>query len=240
MDKKMFLLLASIIAFLAGIAGYAVIVGPDFLATTAEARSSTIPSNPHILYLIPQAISRGAVTSRSLETLGVESVPDWNSARSAGRARPLDALLIDSTAFDKMGDTDRQWMRQQLQDGVVLASLGAEDKVFATALGLSHLGTKNETKPIGATGYRLVFAIALGKPEDLKIYGDWIERSLNDDSSTPDGIKYPIISEFSQSRGALDTTTDLDQLFQRIHSSIEEAYKVRAEFQESLKTYKGN
>lgn len=151
--------------------------------------------------------------------------------------RPLDALLIDAALLDTMTPTDVEWVRAQFHDGVVIVGLGVEDDVLASILGLKTLRAPAEADvPVGPTGYRLISALLLGDPEDVQLLeqSGWIDRAIRGDTAGPEGIKGPIVSSFSKSRGKLDSEQELNLLFLRIRLDIEGVYQVRAEFEQRM------
>ncbi|MBI4670427.1 MAG: hypothetical protein HY741_01995 [Chloroflexi bacterium] len=124
--------------------------------------------------------------------------------------------------------------------GVTIVGIGIEHPQFAQVLGWSHVGTVGEIAPIGKTGYRMVHAFAVGRPEDLARLGNWVELRLSNSDDLPDVSEYPLITTFGQARGTLDSTSAVELLMEQLKSSIEGAYETRAEFQESMKNFKEN
>lgn len=239
-------MIAAVTALAVSVGAYAFVVGPQSIFTPAQARSLTIPANPHILYLAPQGSTRGLVNDKVMQAHGATPVRDWQPARSAGNTRPLDAILIDASLFNTGTPSDVDWLRAQFHDGIAIVGLGTDDDQFARFLGLQTLRAPAEANiPIGPTGYRLIMSIAVGTPDDLKILRDtdWINRAIRgeelDVTRQNPKIKYPLVNSFNKSRGQLDSAQELNLLFLRINSVIEDAYKVRAEFQRMMKNFGG-
>ncbi len=245
MDKRFFYIIAVMTALAVSIGAYAFVVGPQSIFTPAQARSLTMPANPHILYLALQGSTRGLVNDKVMQAHGATPVRDWQSARSAANTRPLDAILIDASLFNTMAPSDVDWLRSQFHDGVTITGLGVDDDQFARLLGLQTLRAPTEANiPIGPTGYRLVVGLALGTPEDLKTLErtDWINRVIRgeqrDVTDPSTRIKYPMVNSFSKSRGQLNSEQEFELLFLGIRSSIEGTYNMRSEWQQSMKNFK--
>lgn len=236
-NKKLVPIIMIVTALGAVFIGYTAVVGKPSVATPVEARSVTMPVDPHILYLAPQGSVRGLVNDESMQVRGAIPVRDWTSARSAVSSRPLDALLIEAALLGTMTPSDVDWVRAQFHDGVVIVGLGVEDDVLAPILGLKTLRAPAEANvPIGPTGYRLISALLLGDPEDVRLLeqSGWIDRAIRGGTDGPDGIKGPTVSSFSESRGQLDSEQELNLLFFRIRTDIGGAYQVRAEFAQKM------
>ena len=243
MNKKFLYIVEAVVALAVGLVAYAIVVGPSSLVTPAQARSAEMPANPFILYLAPQGSVRGLVSDRIMQAYNVMPVRDWQAARSTAASRPLDAMLIDALLLNKMTSSDVAWLQAQFHDGVTIVGLGVDDNQFARILGLATLQAPTEASvPIGPSGYRLVQRLALGTPDDLRTLGatDWIDRMIRglQVEITPGKIKYPLVSSFSESRGQLDSQRDLDGLFFRIRSTIQNAYQKRSELQQMMKNFK--
>lgn len=240
MNRRLVQLIGIAVALAAGFAGYAIVVGLPFMGTSVQARPLTMPAVPHMLYLAPEGSQRGLVNRDIMLARGVTPVYTWPSARSAARNRPLDAMLIDTSSFDTMSDSDLDWLRAQFRDGVVIVALGVNDDRFAQILGLETLRAPAEASPavdpIGPTGYRLVMRQVLGQPDDVETLerSNWIGRILRGEDGGTVPIKNPLRTSFHSSRGKLDSVEELDLLFSRITSAIQGAYQTRAEFRQSL------
>ncbi len=242
MNKRLFSIVAAIIASMVGFAAYAVFAGPVYWVSSVQARSSTMPAHPHILYLAPRGATRGLVNATTMKARAATPVHSWPSARLAALTRPLDAMLIDAAMLKTLNTSDRDWLRAQFRDGVTLAALGVEDDEFAPILGLQTLRAPAEGIAVrGPLGYRLVRAIAIGTPEDLRRLEsiDWQNRAARSEDTFTTGIQLPLVNSFRHAQGQLDSEAELELLFFRIHSTIEDTYQMRAEFQQMMKNFKG-
>lgn len=239
MQKQFFRVAGFIIALIFGWNAYVAIVGTQ-TSLPAEARSLTTPTNPHILYLAPRGSIRGLANEDTLKSRGISIAYNWQSARLVAARQPLDALLIDATLLETITASDTTWLQTQFQDGVTLVGLGIDDDQFAMVLGLETFRSPAEANiPLGPTGYRLVMRLAIGTPEDLRTFeeSNWVQRSMSGEGveNTNRRINYPLGATFSKARGQLDTAQDLDLLLFQVKSTIEGAYKMRAEWQERIK-----
>ena len=243
MRKILFYGTGVVIALIFGIGAYAIVVGPESFGSPAEARFLEMPANPHIIYLAPQGTSRGLVNEKSMQARGATSnAQNWQAARLTASQRPVDALLIEASILGNTTPLDEEWLRVQFRDGVAIVGMGVEDDRFARVLGLQTLLAPTEASiPIGPTGYRLVMSLVLGTPDDVRTLEstDWINQAIRGEERniiSPSGkINNVMINSFSKSRGRLDSVQELDTLFLRLTSVIENAYKLRAEFQQRIK-----
>lgn len=243
MNKKFLYIVEAVVALAVGLGAYAIVVGPSSLATPAQARPAEMPSNPVILYLAPQGAVRAWINDKSMRAEGATPVRDWQSARAAATNRSLDAMLIGASLVNTMTSSDVDWLQAQFRDGVTIVGLGVDDNQFAHILGLDTLRAPTEASvPIGPSAYRLVQSLALGNPDDLRTLGntDWIDRMIRGMQAeiAPGKIKYPLVSSFSESQGQLNSQRDLDGLFFRIRSTIQNAYQKRGELQQMMKNFK--
>ncbi len=240
MPKRLLFVFEVVVALVALLVGYVLITGVSPGASPAEARSATMPANPHILYLAPGGAQRGLANDETMQNRGATPSRDWQAARSAAGKRPLDALLIDAALFEMMSEADQEWLQAQFREGVVIVGLGVEDEVLAQNLDMYSLQASGETaKPIGPTGYRLVSGLMLGHPDDMKTltFNEWIDQLVKGDEP-PSGIQRPMVNTFTRARGTLASEEELDLLFNRVRNAIEGAYQTRADFQEALKNFK--
>jgi hypothetical protein len=243
MNKRLVQVIGAMVALVTGLLSYAIFSGHLPLVTTVQARSITMPANPYILYIAPRAAARGLANEQTMQARGATLFHDWSSAQSASSRSPLDGLIIDATLVKSMSNSERSWLLAQFHQGVALVSLGLEDDEFARVLDLQTLLAPTEGfNPRGPTGYRLVRAIAVGTPEDLKILeaSNWMERAIRGGTDTPKEIKKPLFTSFTQAQGRLDSAEELDLLFIQLRTSIEGAYQIRAEFQDAMRNFKGN
>ncbi len=237
MNTKLARVILVVAALAVGLAGYTLVVGKQSIVHPVEARSAAMPATPHILYLAPPGAVRGLVTDEAMQARGATLARDWRTAQSMASSQPLDALLIDAALLDAMTLADVEWVRAQFHDGVVIVGLGIEDDVLAPILGLKTLRAPAEANvPIGPTGYRLIDALVLGAPEDVRLLeqSGWIDRAIRGDTDSLGGIKGPTVSSFSKSRGKLDSEQELNLLFFRIRTNIEDVYRTRAEFERKM------
>lgn len=239
MRKVVSILLLSAISLAAAVSAYWFARGESDLALPAAAYSASVPDQPLILFIGQPAEIEG-FKQQELQSKALTKVPDWKAARQAARKTPIDGILFTPQGLTLMSPSDQKWLRKQLDVGITIVGIGIENMEFASVVGLSHVGSIGERVPIGKSGYRIIRAFAAGTPSDLDMLGNWIERRLNGDDRLPDGIKYPLITSFSQSRGTLDSKPDVSLFLTRLTGSINEAYQVRAEFQESMQKYKEN
>ena len=234
MRKKLLIVFEVTVALVALAVGYTFVTGTVPGISPAAARSATMPANPHILYLAPVGTQRGAINDAVMEAKGATLSRSWRSARSAARNRPLDALLIDDAYFEQMSNADQEWLQGQFRDGVVIVGLGVEDEEMAPSLGLNTLRVPTEAPvPIGPIGYKLVEAMILGQPEDIKIAeeNNWLEKAISGEGDPLEGIKYPLLRSSGSARGELNSIEDIDALFHNIRSRIEGAYRMRLEYE---------
>ncbi|MBI5031805.1 MAG: hypothetical protein HZB51_14850 [Chloroflexi bacterium] len=243
MNKRLVQVIGAIVALAMGLLSYAIVSGHLPLVTTAQARSVTMPANPQILYIAPQGVTRGWVNEQAMQTRGAKVLYDWTSAQSVASQSPVDGVLVDASLFKSMSNPERSWLLAQFHQGVALVSLGLEDDEFTRVLGLQTLLAPAEGfNRRGPTGYRLVRAIAVGTPDDLRILeaSNWVQRAIQGGTDTPNNIKRPLFTSFVKTQGKVDSAQELDLLFFQLRSAIEGAYKIRAEFQDAMKNFKGN
>lgn len=238
MKRLLIYLFAGLVALMCGIVGYTITAGDLPFLDQAEARSDTMPANPHILYLTSQKKALGALTNTQLNEHRVTRANTWNSTRRAARKRPLDALIIDAASFASRTDAETEWLRSQLGDGVTVVGIGIPDDSLAAALGIRTFQAPGESRrERGDTGYRLIQSYILAQPEDMKIleaFG-WTDVQISGSNEFPDGIKSPMRGSYSSAQGQLDTESDLTLFFQRLEERIKRAYLMRAEYQQQLK-----
>lgn len=240
MPKRLLFVFEVVVALVALLVGYVLVTGVSPGVSPAEARSATMPANPHILYLAPAGAQRGLTNDETMQNRGATPSRDWRSAQAAAQKRPLDALLVDASHFETMTDSDRAWLRTQAREGVVIVALGLEDEQLAQYLGLAMLrGPGEGDVPIGPTGYRMIQSIILGQPDDVKILeaNDWIAKEISGETEPLPGIQRPLVTSFGKARGELNAAEDLDLLFRKLRSQIEGAYESRAEYEQAVKAF---
>ncbi len=213
-------------------------------ATSVLASPSTYaPDRPTILYLAPQGSVRGLINDQVMQARGATPVRNWTSAQSYALVHHLDALIIDTALLDTMSPWDEVWLRTQFHNGIILVGLGVDDDSFAHRLGLDTFRVPAEANvPLGPMGYRLTYSLALGTPEDLRVFelSDWLNRAVRGELDSPSQplIQHPATRSFGDARGRVDSAIELDGLFIRLHLSIDGIYKTRAGYAEQLKNWK--
>jgi len=220
--------------------GYVAMAGLPFTETRAAERAAVMPEQPHIFYLAPKGMQRGALDEQTVIEKGgtIPEEASWEAAKEAALQKPLDALLVDESLIAQMTPGDQAWLRAQAKEGVVIVGLGADDQL-AEALGVStFLAPAEAVIPAGETDYRLVNALLLAHPEDMqKLDGlNWLERLAQSEENGPFDDLYfnhPLLYSFGTRRSTLDTEEGVDNLFASIHIRIEGNYAKRAEFQET-------
>jgi len=198
----------------------------------AAARSATMPTTPHIVYLSAADAVHGQMTAQTAQRLGATLQPSWAAVQQAAQVQPLDALLVARDQFAGLSDADRGWLRRQIEDGVVIVGVGIDIEPFSAALGLPSLRDPGEAPvPIGEDGYYMFHALLLGAPEDVQAMRDanWLERSILGDPVQPD-TKKPLGTNVGAARGKLVTEEDIKLLEEKVATWIEYAYQRREEF----------
>jgi len=224
------------VAIVVGVVVYILVVTSLSTPNVAQARALTMPSNPHILYLTPDGVYPGLLTKEVIEKNGFSLQKTWASAQQAAQDRPLDALIIDPSFLENSSSGDQEWLQFQFKDGVVIVGLGAngDADALAKSLGLETLRNPAETlSPAKPDDYLLVYALALGHPDDLKILEDanWLDAQVRGEN-TPPGIKRPTSISFGKARGLSSPEADLNLLLIRLKQAIQGRYDQRAEFRE--------
>lgn len=243
MKKIAYISLAALLALVVGVGVYFAVVGLDELFITAQARSTTMPENPHILYLAPKDTKHGIATDETMQAKGASIVREWRAARRAARSRPLDALIVDATFLRTMTKADKKWLLNEIQDGLTIVALGLEDDEFAQILGLpTLLAPQEDFVKRGPSGYRLFSAVLFATLEDRQIIEQnrWVERMIRGEPDPSNGIKYPTRSGMRLAQGNLNSMDELDLLFWQIRSTIQGTYEMRSEFTKALQEFKGN
>jgi len=181
----------------------------------AVARSATMPNNPHIIYLSPVDAVHGRLTPQMVEERGGVVLQTWAQVRDAAQKRPLDALLVEQTKFAEVKKEGQAWLRQQIEDGVVIVGVGIDIESFSAALGLPNLRAPGEAQiPIGDDGYYLLQALLLGTPEDVAAMrrADWLAEAIRGNVVKINTQK-PLLAERGGERGKLATDEDIDRFF---------------------------
>lgn len=205
-------------------------------STNAVARSSTMPANPHIVYLSPVDAVHGLLTPQVVEERGGSTWQTWEEVKDAAEMKPLDAILVEQTKFADLTETDLGWLREQIEDGVIVVGIGIDIEPFSASLGLPSLRAEGEAPiPIGDDGYYLFEALLLGAPEDVEAMREayWLEQSILDEHVQID-TQNPLHSEWGTSRGKLATEQDVDGFFADLMKWIEGVYDSRSTFEQSL------
>lgn len=199
-----------------------------------------MPEQPHIFYLAPKGMQRGALDEQTVIEKGgtIPEEASWEAVKEAALQKPLDALLVDESLIAQMTPSDQEWLRAQAKEGVVLVGLGVDDQL-AQALDISTFRAPAEAViPAGETDYRLVSALLLAHLEDMQKLDElnWLEWLAQSGETGPfDDLQFnhPLIYRFGTRRDTLDTEDAVDDLFSSIHIRIEGNYAKRAEFQET-------
>lgn len=235
--RKFIYLFTACLALAAAGAGYAWVTGTLPAVLSVDAQSTEPPANPHIILLAPEG-KHDESLAELLATPNVQKVQSWEAAKIAAQQNPLDALLFDVESFDSRTDSDTDWLRSQLDEGVVIVGIGIQDDSLASALGIKTLLAPEEiARQRGDTGYRLVQAFLLAQPADLKLLkqSGWIDIQIAGSNSIPDGLEQPWTGSFSAAQGQLDTRTERELFAERLQSTIEDKYNTRSEFKEITK-----
>ncbi|MEM7537581.1 MAG: hypothetical protein AAF639_35755 [Chloroflexota bacterium] len=223
----------SMIAVISFLCGYGWIISTTEVANSADIYAIENIPDLSIAYLAPEGTERGQVNEAYMKSKGVIVYQDWKTIQNLTIDIPIDALLIDEALFHTVTDLDRKWLQTQFNNGVVIVSLGLEDKQFASNLGLETIRNPNESDiPIGSLGYRLIFSQILGQPHDInKIErSQWIQNQINDSAESMPNISQPLVVSFAKQRGDLYTQEDLDELFDAIEFRAIDKYKTIAEY----------
>lgn len=203
-------------------------------APGVAARSATMPDNPHIVYLSPPDATHGRLTPQTVRDRGGVVWQRWEEVRAGARQRPLDALLVEERKFSELTEADRLWLREQIEEGVVLVGVGIDIEPFSAALGLPNLRAPGEALiPIGEDGYYMFDALLLGTPEDVAAMreADWLTQLILDKPVQLD-TKNRLSTGVGASRGKLSTEQDLEQFFSEIEKNIEDKYMRRSDFRQ--------
>lgn len=207
-------------------------------APGVAARSTTMPDNPHIVYLSPPDATHGRLTPQTVRDRGGVVWQRWEEVRAGARQRPLDALLVEERKFSELTEADRLWLREQIEEGVVLVGVGIDIEPFSAALGLPTLRAPGEALiPIGEDGYYMLIALLQGTPEDMAAMraADWLAKSILDKPVQLD-TKNPLGANIGGKREKLTTEQDVDGFFSELIRSIEYIYRSRTEFQSLQRT----
>ncbi|MFN3706360.1 MAG: hypothetical protein ACK4WM_10265 [Thermoflexales bacterium] len=195
------------------------------------ARTTTMPANPHIVYLTPPDVVHGVLTSERAQEQGMVTLQSWAEVRKAAQVQPLDALLVEHNKFAELSEDDRTWLRRQVEEGVGVVGVGIDIEEFSAALGLPNLRAPGEAPiPIGDDGYYLFRALLLGTPEDVQAMrnANWLERSILGEPIKLD-TRNPLSAGVGTARGKLVNEQDMELLRQRLKSWIEYTYQLREE-----------
>lgn len=203
-------------------------------ARHAVARSATMPNNPHVVYLSPVDAVHGRLTPQVVEERGGVVLQTWAQVRDMAQKQPLDALLVEQTKFAGVKEEERTWLRQQIENGVIIVGVGIDIEPFSAALGLPNLRAPGEAQaPIGDDGYYLLQALLLGTPEDVAAMrrAEWLAEAIRGNVVKID-TKKPLLAERGGERGKLVTDEDIDRFFVNLYKWIEGVYKSRSDFQQ--------
>ncbi len=218
------------VVVLGGLFALRTYIGGSVEPIAVEAYGDSVPLEPHIVFLAQPDASRGAVDAPTMEARGATSAFTWEEARLASQEHPMDAILVDQAIIANATNGDLGWLRQRYEEGVAVVGLGVNDNDFAQILGLETIRVSGEADvPIGASGYRLVYGLVLGHPDDLKDLGNWVDQLIRGEEPQQN-ITHPMIQTFGTSRGELNSDADLDLLFTRLGNSIADVYQTRADF----------
>lgn len=230
MRRKTGLLISSLAGLCAGILGYSLVVGALPLTSSAQARSSEMPPQPHIVYLVPANIQRGALNEPTLQSHGASRAENWSDMRRVSQAKPLDALIVDADFFQSNSPSDQEWLRQQFWDGVVIVALSTSDEMIAQQLAIEAVGSQGQGNNPNH-GFVMVSGLKLGSAEDLAKLDNinWLQRLFEGNDNSIEGIQNPTRMQFSRSSGTLDTELDVALLFINMRLAIEAIYDSRAE-----------
>ncbi len=235
MSRKSVKILLGTAATLVGLVVYFVITSVPLFTQPAQARPAEMPAQPHIVYVAPHGSSRGVLNSELASAHGATPVTAWSSARSAATTRPLDAILIDLELMPALQPSDKDWLKAQFWDGVVVVGLGTDDDLIAEVLELETIRSTNEANHLfGPIEYILVSGLRLGDPNDLTILDNtnWLQRLLDgNDDDVPATIQQPTMFSFGKMRGSLETEREITRLFTNLRSFIEGTYRARSQFQ---------
>ncbi len=233
------ILLASV-AIVAFVAGY-FIVERRLPANVASAEHGLImPEEPNIVYLAPTDTAQRMLDAEALVDIAASPVVSWRALRTLAQTEPLDALLIDAPLLNEMPDSDQEWLRAQLRDGVTLVGLGVNDDKFAQTLGISTFRAPGEgTWERGPQGYRLVQLFVLAHPDDWAKIDDvnWAERLVRGEDGGPFEsitMEHPLLYSSRLGQGELTSDEEVEHLSVSLMDTIQYVYEKRAEFAEEL------
>ena len=221
MYQRITLFLVGIVGLIAGCVW---VVSPQGFTSPVAAYSSTMPENPHIIYVAPEGKSYGQLTEENLIENHVTIMRDWSSVKSRASEQPLDALMTDA---------DATWLQSQLYEGVVITGLGVDLDQFAKVLDLDTLRTPGEADvPLGLDEAYMVYALIKGQPEDVAFMraNGWLMRSLKGEETNFPEIKAPFVTSSGTSRSQLSSKEGVDQFFKSLFANIEGIYQTRSEY----------
>src|SRR5690348_11934249 len=112
MNKRILLLVSSIVIILGVSAGYALTT--NFSDTSvANARSNEMPEQIYIVALAPININRGALDQDALQQNGAIRFDQWSALQAESKDKPIDALIVDAPYFDSISDSEKRWLQDQ-------------------------------------------------------------------------------------------------------------------------------
>lgn len=209
--------------------------------TSSPAHAAALPREPFIAFVGPLPFTRGLLTMEVLRAEGVALFSGWVPLRLAAMGRPLDGVIVDGEALRWMRPEDQKWLQARFREGVVIVVLGVDQDEVAPVLGLKRLRDPKEgVIPMGPLEYTLVYSQVLGEPEDQARLGDWLGRLIEQGDSYTSGIRRPLFASFRKAIGRLDSEQEVRLLFRRLHTTIEGAYDLRAQFEEARRRWEGS
>ncbi len=222
-------LLLFVIALAGVTLGY--LAGGNNRENDAAAQSKPITTAYHIVYLSDPSVEHGKWTLEMAQAYGFQLLESWTEVRKVAEVHPLDALVAAQSKFAELTETDRTWLRSQIEEGLIIAGIGIDIEPFSAALGLPNLRNPGEARvPVGDDGYILFYALLLGTPQDMQLMreANWLEHSI---LGEPVKLDTPnvMIGHLGRSRGKLTNEQEIESFVQDLYGAIDYFDRVRAE-----------
>lgn len=137
-------LLLFVIALAGVTLGY--LAGGNNRENDAAAQSKPITTAYHIVYLSDPSVEHGKWTLEMAQAYGFQLLESWTEVRKVAEVHPLDALVAAQSKFAELTETDRTWLRSQIEEGLIIAGIGIDIEPFSAALGLPNLRNPGEAR----------------------------------------------------------------------------------------------
>lgn len=223
----------SIVGLIGLVIGYILIVTPEGATSPAVAYAATKPATPHLIYVGQEEVQYGILSEETLAQRQIISLPDWQAAKTVAAAKPVDAIFTDTEQLLSMTEDEKNWFQSLLSSGVVVVGLGVDLNQFAEFFGTDTLRSPGEANvPIGLDGAYMIYGQILGEPEEVARMEDnnWLASSLRGEDVHGLNIYAPLVTSAGTARIALDSTRGVEDLFKSLDSSIDGAYRTRAQY----------